>query len=213
MSSKDIILKRLRKGQKPFQDVQPVTARKAVVNLPDEAPQALRQRFIEEAEKLSATVWQPQNTQEALDQLLELIGADERVLAWEFSKIPLDGLQDALEKANISVAEERDGDVRVGITGAHAAIAATGSIVLKAGKDTPRMISLLPHTHIAIIKQDQLLANMEAWAAQERANGFDTFKKSSHVNIITGASRTADIGMELVLGAHGPAHLHLMILD
>lgn len=209
MSNRDIILKRLRKAQQPFDELPP--AEKQIVSpIADTSPAGLRGRFIEEAEKLNATVWQPGDPQEALDQLLELIGGDSEVLAWDFDAIPLGGLEAALSEAKIQVAAADNGSVRVGITGVDAAIAATGSIVVKSGAKTPRTVSLLPYVHIAIIRQDQILPQMEAWTQrQDRA----AFRAISNINIISGASRTADIGMELVLGAHGPADLHLMLVE
>lgn len=210
MSSREIILKRLRKAQEPFADLQAPAEKRVVTPIADTSPDALCERFVAEAEKLNATIWQPQDTQEALDQLLELLGGDSSVLAWDFDTIPVDGLEAALSDANIAIADPDDGSVRVGITGVDAAFAATGSIVVKSGAKTPRNVSLLPYVHVAIIKQDQILPQMEAWMQQQDR---DEFRQTSHINIISGASRTADIGMELVLGAHGPADLHLMVVE
>lgn len=210
MSSRKTILNRLRSAQQPFTDVAPPAEKRIVAPMTDASPSALRERFVAEAEKLNATVWQPRDAREAIDQLLELIGPDKTVLAWDFDTIPVPGLEAELAEAQITVGEPTDGDVRVGITGVDAAFAATGSIVVKSGAKTPRHVSLLPYVHIAVVKQAQIVPQMEAWMQQQDRQAF---RQVSHINIISGASRTADIGMELVLGAHGPATLHLMIVD
>jgi L-lactate dehydrogenase complex protein LldG len=70
---------------------------------------------------------------------------------------------------------------------------------------------LLPHVHVAIIRAEQILPHLEAWLNQQSQDLSEFRKVGNHI-IITGASRTADIAMELVLGAHGPAHLHVIIV-
>lgn len=50
---------------------------------------------------------------------------------------------------------------------------------------------------------------MESWLAQKRLNDI---RAASNVVIISGASRTADIAMELILGMHGPRELHIILL-
>ncbi|NDJ54030.1 MAG: lactate utilization protein, partial [Chloroflexi bacterium] len=75
-----------------------------------------------------------------------------------------------------------------------------------------RSASLLPTMHIAIIRQEQIVPNFEAWAEQQRADEFEGFRQASNIVAISGASRTADIAMELILGMHGPAELHIVIL-
>jgi L-lactate dehydrogenase complex protein LldG len=63
-----------------------------------------------------------------------------------------------------------------------------------------------------VLAANQIVPNLEAWTAARRAQGLEDFRKSSSVLIISGPSRTADIAMQLVLGAHGPAALHVLIL-
>jgi len=213
MSSRDQILAKLNKAQRPFADMPPAPEPLPVQPIHDTSPAALRQRFINEAKKLNAQIWEPADEDAAIDQIIEILQSDQSLLAWDFSRVPLTKLADALARAGVKVAEPCAPDVRVGLTGVDAAFAATGSIVLSAGPQTPRTVSLLPYVHIAILREEQILPHFEAWIATQRAQDLEAFLKSSTTNIITGASRTADIGMELVLGAHGPAELHLMILN
>lgn len=171
----------------------------------------LRTVFIEQAELLTANVITPNDSEDAIAQILGIIGDDRSVMAWDFDHIPVTGLKEALESANIATTDPHDGTVRVGITGIDAAFAATGSIVVSAQPGRDRTTSLLPHTHIAILREDQILPHFDAWIETVKADK-DAFRKSGNHIVITGASRTADIAMELVLGAHGPANLHLIIL-
>lgn len=112
--------------------------------------------------------------------------------------------------AGIAV-EVRDarGDDLVGITGAHCAIAETGTLMTVSGPDTPAAVSLLPETHIALITRGRILPAMEdAWALLIRERN----RLPRAVNFISGPSRTADIEQTVSLGAHGPYRVHVVIV-
>jgi L-lactate dehydrogenase complex protein LldG len=103
----------------------------------------------------------------------------------------------------------KDGDP-VGVTGAFAAIAETGTLVLASGPDTPATVSLLPETHIAIVPAARIVAHMEdAWALA-RAE-FRQLPRA--INFVSGPSRTADIDQTIVLGAHGPYRVHIVLVS
>ena len=208
MSARDNILKRLRAAATPFTDLEPITERREMVPMDGVD---LVERFAQKAEALSASVYRPETESAAIDTILSLLGTDEQVLAWDFAHIPLPSLQTSLESKNIAVADPRDSQVRVGITGVDAALAATGSIVVSARLGRPRSVSLLPTVHIAVLTPDQIMPHFDAWIAAQSAQAQDFRAVGNHI-VVTGASRTADIGMELVLGAHGPAELHVVIL-
>jgi L-lactate dehydrogenase complex protein LldG len=211
MSSRQQILARLRSRQAPFPGVDsPGTYRPMTPLADDEA--GLLARFVSEAQAMSAIVHQPSGEAQAIRMILEILGTDTSVLAWEWSSIPLPGLAKALEAARISVASSRDPAVRVGVSGAGAALAATGSLVLSSGKGQFRATSLLPPVHIAVITRPQIVPNLERWIHGQRAAGLPAFQQASNTIIISGPSRTADIAMELFLGMHGPGELHIIIL-
>jgi L-lactate dehydrogenase complex protein LldG len=210
MSSRESILKTLKAARPPFVDVPPVAARR---DMNPHVDPPLLARFVGEAHKLSCEVTIHADAEAALDHLLALLGEDRRVLSWDPALIPLPGLQDALARAGIEVAPPDDAAVRVGMTGADGALAATGSVILDSGPGKPRTVSLLPDVHVVVLAANQIAPNLEAWTAARRAQGLEDFRKSSSVLIISGPSRTADIAMQLVLGAHGPAALHVLILE
>jgi L-lactate dehydrogenase complex protein LldG len=101
------------------------------------------------------------------------------------------------------------GDDRLGITGVLCAIAETGTLVVVSGADTPTATTLLPDTHIAIVRADRIVAGMEDAFALMRAQG----ALPRAVSMISGPSRTGDIEQTIVLGAHGPYRVHIIVLD
>jgi L-lactate dehydrogenase complex protein LldG len=101
------------------------------------------------------------------------------------------------------------GDDRLGITGAFCAIAETGTLVILSGMDTPTATTLLPDTHIAVLHASRIVPGMEeAFALIRREHGL----LPRAVNMISGPSRTGDIEQTIVLGAHGPYRVHILVL-
>jgi len=106
-------------------------------------------------------------------------------------------------------ARPTSGDDRLGITGAFCAIAETGTLVVLAGADTPTATTLLPDTHVAILRADRIVSGMEeAFALIRHERG----ALPRAVNMISGPSRTGDIEQTIVLGAHGPYRVHVLVL-
>lgn len=102
----------------------------------------------------------------------------------------------------------RDRDL-VGITGCFCAIAETGTLMLASGPESPASVSLLPETHIALVPASRIVAGMEEAFALARA---ELGALPRAVNFISGPSRTGDIEQTIVLGAHGPYRVHLILI-
>lgn len=102
------------------------------------------------------------------------------------------------------------GDDRLGITGVFCAIAETGTLVLLAGATTPTATMLLPDTHIAVVPATRIVAGMEEAFALIRA---ERGVLPRAVNLVSGPSRTGDIEQTIVLGAHGPYRVHILVID
>jgi L-lactate dehydrogenase complex protein LldG len=103
-----------------------------------------------------------------------------------------------------------EGDDRLGITGTYCAIAETGTLVVLSGPDTPTATTLLPDTHVAILRPDRIVAGME--------DAFDLIRRERGelpraVNMISGPSRTGDIEQTIVMGAHGPYRVHILLVS
>ncbi|MEJ0051674.1 MAG: lactate utilization protein [Methylovirgula sp.] len=100
----------------------------------------------------------------------------------------------------------------VSLSHAFAAIAETGTLALVSGRDNPTTLNFLPETHIVIIEAGRIVGNYEAfWEMLRAAYGEGAMPRT--VNFITGPSRSADIEQTLLLGAHGPRTLHIIIVD
>ncbi len=211
MTSREEILRQLRAAPQPYPDHPPVRPRRHMVPLGDRSRAALQRRFVQEAESLGCAVSISDDPPAAIQHILDRLGDDRLVLSWDFTHIPLPGLSAALASAGITTADPDDSHVRVGLTGVDAALAATGSLVLTTGPGRPRQASMLPPVHIAVVIASQIVPDLETWLSRQREEGLDRFRRASNIMVISGPSRTADIGMELVMGAHGPAALHIIL--
>ncbi len=112
--------------------------------------------------------------------------------------------------AGIEVAARaaRDEDL-VGITGCFCAIADTGTLMLVSGAASPAAVSLLPETHVAIVPVSRIVPCMEeAWGLARAELG----ELPRAVNFVSGPSRTGDIEQTIVIGAHGPYRVHLILV-
>ena len=101
------------------------------------------------------------------------------------------------------------GSDRLGITGTFCAIAETGTMVVLAGADAPTATALLPDTHVAVVKAERIVSGMEEAFALIRS---ERGRLPRAVNLISGPSRTGDIEQTIVLGAHGPFRVHIIVL-
>jgi L-lactate dehydrogenase complex protein LldG len=117
---------------------------------------------------------------------------------------------EAIKREGITIRELADRDAAfeadVGITGACCAIAETGSLVVRSSSAAARLASLSPPQHIAIVRADQVVADLLDWAANPA-----TPRPANEV-LITGPSKTSDIEMNLVMGVHGPMMVHIFLI-
>jgi L-lactate dehydrogenase complex protein LldG len=97
---------------------------------------------------------------------------------------------------------ERAGEADLGVTGAVAACARTGTVVLAASADEPRMASLLPRVHLAVVARETLV-EAPGDVLRDLPRLFPGGLPSAFA-LATGPSRSADIDGELVYGVHGP---------
>ena len=101
------------------------------------------------------------------------------------------------------------GEDMVGVTGVFCGLAETGTLAMVSGADTPASASLLPETHVAVVPAARLVPHMEdAWDLMRAELG----RLPRAVNFISGPSRTADIEQSVVLGAHGPYRVHIVLV-
>ena len=102
-----------------------------------------------------------------------------------------------------------------GITGANAAIAETGTLMLVTNEGNADLTLTLPRVHVALFGIDKIVASLDDAVAILRMLGRSATGQlmSAYVNWVTGPSRSSDIGFVPVMGAHGPRELHCVVLD
>ena len=88
-------------------------------------------------------------------------------------------------------------------------MAETGTLLLASGAENPVTLTFLGETHFVVIRAGDIKAGFEDLWAEWRKRGLDP----RTVNLVTGPSRSADIGQTLQLGAHGPVALHIFVVD
>ena len=91
---------------------------------------------------------------------------------------------------------------------AHLAMAETGTLVLASGPENPVTLGFLGETHFVVLEAADIKAGFEDMWAEWRVRGLDP----RTVTMVTGPSRSADIGQTLQLGAHGPVALHIFVV-
>jgi L-lactate dehydrogenase complex protein LldG len=214
MSSREQILNKLRQRSDeslPFPAVAAPAHYQPMIPIGDPTLNELKTRFVTEAEEAACVVHPAPTLDEAIDEILNIIGNETSISSWDPTQIPLPGLAEALDKANI-IRVGQDADVRVGLSGVDAALAATGSLVVSSGEGRYRATSLLPPIHIAVVSSDQIVPDLESWWAAQKRTGLEQTQRHSNIVVITGPSRTADIAMQLVMGMHGPKELHVILI-
>lgn len=104
-----------------------------------------------------------------------------------------------------------DGKDLAGVSHADAGVAETGTVVLTSGPDNPTTLNFLPDHHIVVVDASTVVGDYETvWANLRQRFGAGTMPRT--VNLVTGPSRSADIEETLLLGAHGPRSLHLLVV-
>ncbi|QDL91569.1 lactate utilization protein [Paroceanicella profunda] len=88
-------------------------------------------------------------------------------------------------------------------------MAETGTLVLTSGPENPVTLTFLGETHFVVVFESAVRAGLEEVWAGLRGAGIDP----RTVNMVTGPSRSADIGQKLQLGAHGPVALHVFVVS
>lgn len=173
---------------------------------------ARRRLFVAMAEKVSASVKQvksPDDVPKAVAEYLRSrnlpaairIGADKRL-----AKMPW-----ASQRALNVKRGPSDGDDEAGVSHAFGAIAESGTLVLASGSDNPTTINFLPEHHIVVVDAKDVAGDMESVISRLRRK-YGKGEMPRTLNFITGPSRSGDIEQKLLLGAHGPRALHIILV-
>ncbi|MGC9237735.1 MAG: LutC/YkgG family protein [Thiomonas sp.] len=125
-------------------------------------------------------------------------------------KQPPDALRASPPEGESVPSERPCGTDLLGITGCFCAVAETGSLVLASSPTTPASTHLLPETHVAIVPARRIVPTLEDAYALLRA---ELGELPRALSTVSGPSRTGDIEQTIVLGAHGPYRVHVVIVD
>jgi L-lactate dehydrogenase complex protein LldG len=220
-AQREAILGRVRAALgKRGRDAKAIAAAQAVIAAHAQGPRPqlpadLVLRFLQRATDMQSTVERLDDRREiptAVVRYLDSLSLPEALAAQKSSRgvcWPEFGDLD-WKGAGLDIdARPTTGDDRLGITGAFCAIAETGTLLVVSGADTPTATTLLPDTHIAVVSAERIVAGME--------DAFDLIRRElgrlpRAVNMISGPSRTGDIEQTIVLGAHGPYRVHILVL-
>ena len=125
------------------------------------------------------------------------------------------GLSAMLKTAGVDVVEEdfraHGASAAAGLTGANFGIAATGTVVLESTDEAVRIATTLPEKHFVLLDPRKILATADE--AVPLLGDFHKQMPQAYLAYITGPSRTADIERVLTIGVHGPAELHILLLE
>lgn len=208
-----------RVGQKAMSaslpDVEP-----AADSLPDLKENDLVSLFRDRAQMIDAVVHGPISSHGAARAVAGIAAGhgSRSFLAWD--DLPVSGvtsnlLADGLERlAHVLPDQGRKEHLGgylpldLGVTAATAGLADSGSVVLTTGEGKPRMASLIPEVHIALLGVTSLHTTLSHWAHDNPGIAAET----ANLVMISGPSRTGDLEQGLNLGVHGPRHLHIVML-
>ena len=104
-------------------------------------------------------------------------------------------------------------DDMVGVSLAVSGSAETGSVMMLADEATPTSLNFVPDVEVICISKEDIEAGLEGCGERLRQWKQDKKSMPRAVNFITGPSRTADIEATMVLGAHGPRRLYVVIIN
>ncbi len=219
-SAREEILARLRKVPKEETPVRPVLPPARELSLDKEGLVSL---FTEKLSRETGVVYRAADRDEALDHLTEIArtenlkrvmtSTDDTILsldlpAWgDRNGVAVSTAADYVDREEYKRAVFDEADA--GITGADFAVAETGTLVTAHSERQPRLLSLAPILHIAVVGIDRLVPVYE-----EALNAFygDGGRIPAHVTLITGPSMTADIRATSFKGMHGPRRVMVILL-
>lgn len=215
MNSRNYILNKLQRaaGNNSISDLPDINDRDIFRDYPE--PGSQLELFKKRFEELHGELYITDNFTIAAKQLKDILSVNKKIKCIA----PAEGLVEKVLSGvdfpppairvvgSKPIASDIFAGYDVGISAADFLVARTGSIVIDSSNQYGRLLTVLPPVHIVIAEKKQLVASL-----QEVFNS-DLLKQNwSCATIISGPSRTSDIEKQLVLGAHGPKRLILVLI-
>ena len=122
-------------------------------------------------------------------------------------------LQTWLQGAGVSfdATDARLAEVDCSFTFCEALVARTGSVLVSSRHGAGRRLTIYPPIHVVVAFATQIVPDIGDGLAY--LHQLYPERLPSMISLVTGPSRTADIEKTLVLGAHGPKELHVILID
>jgi len=144
-----------------------------------------------------------------LAELVRLEGV-KRATCWTTPELEAWGVATALQALGVEIVpadadKQQVASCELGVTGVDTALPETGTLVLTSSPERPRVVSLLPRIHLALLRPAVLRPDLHQVFAETRQAGYTV--------LISGPSRTADIELTLTLGVHGPKSLYVWVME
>ncbi|HSN76064.1 MAG TPA: lactate utilization protein [Anaerolineae bacterium] len=197
----------------------------------------LVERFVQALERLRVTWEIAESTVVARLTLATRLQEEgvKQVLSWTAGQLPIGGVLEALQVLGIATVTPvwptpdtrlRPQDleqrrryllgieaITVGLTGADASFAATGTLLLNSGPGRPLLVSQLPRRHIVLLPASRIYPSLEHWLARRRRSPGRQAVPVTIQSFLTGPSRSADIEATPAFGIHGPSRLHVIVVQ
>lgn len=168
--------------------------------------------FSEMAGKLSATVEHVRKAEDVPRAVTEYLRGRNLPSAVRMGTDPrLSGMPWDKQRALELRFGPSDGDDEAGVSHATAAIAETGTLVMTSGAGNPTTVNFLPEHHIVVVDAADIEGDLETVLVRIR-KAYGKGKMPRTVNLISGPSRSGDIEQKIILGAHGPRALHIIVV-
>jgi len=220
-SAREEILKRLKAAEKKAAPPRPGMPPLKELSLNGEE---LIAKFIEEITAQTGGVHRAQDKPSTLSTLTAIVQVEgiSTVMVSNDDAVADLNLPAWGKKNGVNVLKSRDfnsrdrfthavfDEAQAGITGADFAVAESGTIGLVHHKDQPRLTSLAPIHHIAILPLDRLVPVYENVTETLFGQRETT---PTHVSFITGPSMTGDIQATLFKGMHGPRKVDIILIE
>lgn len=212
MNSREEILANIRSALGRTAGQPPVSLSQALLRVPYMDQKSLIDTFVQNFEKLAGkaiVVPKASDVVPALANTLDgktAVAADAPYLA-ACGVLSLPGLRSGF--TDRAAWRETCTSADIGISTVDYALAQTGTFVMLASPENPRLVSLLPPVHIAVIPRSRIVANLDTLLGVLPLPA----QQASSMVLITGPSRTADIEQILVRGVHGPGEVYAVIVE
>lgn len=184
---------------------------------------ALVAQFTEFLSAVGGTAHGPLPVEEALDLLVQLCreraGGAAVALSTGDPVVQQLGVEEVLGGAGLEVLlpedvfwRERLAEAGVGVTGAIAAAAGSGTVGIACGPRAPRATSLVPPAHICLVFRGSMVEDL-AEALRRCTPAVTDNDLPSGLVWVSGPSRSADLELVLTVGVHGPGSVDVIIVD